>query len=622
MIQEREILIIGGGPAGLAAAIEAKKLGADVLLIDENQELGGQLTKQTHTFFGAREHFAGTRGIDICSKLINEINELQVDCWNNSTAIGVFEDGIVGILHNNKLMKIKPKKIISATGAMENTLPFPGSDLPGVYGAGAVQTLMNISGVVPGKRVLMIGAGNIGLIVSYQMMQAGVEVAGIVEAMSKFGGYRVHADKVKRMQVPLYLRHTILCALGEDTVTGAILAEIDDNWKPIPGTEFKVECDTICLAVGLTPMSELLFNAKCEIQFVKELGGYVAVHDENLRTTNENIFVAGDVSGIEEASSAMVEGRIAGVNAANDLRKSDNADALLVEFKKQLDQLRKGPFGSKAREGKQHFFQVYVEDNTPVDVEPCESVMPDGKKVVVECYQNIPCNPCIEACHKGAIKFQTEDIVARPNLLPDKCGGCSICLTHCPGLALFVVDPNYSETEAEVTIPYELLPLPEKDDEVVAVGKDGKSLGSAIVTSVKTSPKFDRTSVVSFKIAKDKAMNARHFVFKDKVRDHQKEKIKPTSEELAIANEDIVICRCEDITKKEIEACMDFGYETFDELKRYLRVGMGPCQGKTCQKLIIGLLAQRHKKKFEDCLPGTYRAPMKPIQLGVLANED
>jgi sarcosine oxidase subunit alpha len=192
-LRQTEVLVIGGGPAGLSATLEAASLGCHVTLVDSDLALGGQLIKQTHKFFGSKDERAGTRGFKISEILLEELNSYKgtVEVHTNCTATGFYkEDGVVScVIGEDEYFRIKPEKIVMATGAQERLLPFPNNHLPGVYGAGAVQTLMNVYGVVPGKKVLMVGAGNIGLIVSYQLMQAGVEIAGIVEAMDKVGGY-------------------------------------------------------------------------------------------------------------------------------------------------------------------------------------------------------------------------------------------------------------------------------------------------------------------------------------------------------------------------------------------------------------------------------------------------
>jgi sarcosine oxidase subunit alpha len=204
-LRETDIAIIGGGPAGLSAAIYAASLGAKVILIDDGLELGGQLVKQTHKFFGSEKQFAGIRGIEIAKKIIQDIKENDnIEEIANATVTGYYEDEVITIVqgvNGDILKKLKAKRIIVATGASENMLPFVNNDLPGVYGAGAVQTLMNLYGVVPGNNILMIGAGNIGLIVSYQLLQAGIKVEVIVEALPKIGGYLVHASKIRRLGV-------------------------------------------------------------------------------------------------------------------------------------------------------------------------------------------------------------------------------------------------------------------------------------------------------------------------------------------------------------------------------------------------------------------------------------
>lgn len=352
-ILETELLIIGGGAAGLCAAAEAASAGVNVLVAESDLHPGGQLVKQTHKFFGSKDEYAGTRGYKISDILLDEIKDCggTVDIRCDTTVTGYYpEEGLyMAMRGEEECFGIRAKKAVIATGAQERLIPFPNNDLPGVYGAGAVQTLMNVYGVVPGKKVLMVGAGNIGLIVSYQLLQAGVEVTAVVEAMDKVGGYWVHAAKIRRLGVPILLRHTIIEACGDEIVEGACIQELNDKFQRT-GEPQRVDCDVICMAVGLSPTTELFWQAGCKMLYVPQLCGHVPYRDNNMRTSNPDIWVAGDASGIEEASAAMVEGRIAGHCAAKALGKSVR-DENFDEYWKRLERLRAGEVGEKIRGG-------------------------------------------------------------------------------------------------------------------------------------------------------------------------------------------------------------------------------------------------------------------------------
>lgn len=351
-MKHTEIAVVGGGPAGLSAALTAAAHGAGVVLIERDEALGGQLVKQTHKFFGSEKQRAGTRGVVIAEELTALVQEAaNIDVWLDSTALGYYQDGVLMVERKEGVIGLKPKALVVAAGAFERTLLFPNNDLPGIYGAGAVQTLMNVHGVVPGKRVIMIGAGNIGLIVSYQLLQAGVEVAAIVEASPRIGGFAVHASKVRRAGVPIYTSHTVKKAYGKEILEGACIWQLDDKWQPVPGTEKYLQADVMCMAVGLSPLVELLRQAGCAMKFVPELGGYVPITDEHGRTSVPRVYVAGDSGGVEEASSAMITGQLAGLSAANGLGHVKDYDSLHKEIESQLQALRSGPAGQKILRG-------------------------------------------------------------------------------------------------------------------------------------------------------------------------------------------------------------------------------------------------------------------------------
>ncbi len=232
-----------------------------------------------------------------------------------------------------------------------------------------------------------------------------------------------------------------------------------------------------------------------------------------------------------------------------------------------------------------------------------ESVIPPkerlakGPVAIIECFERIPCNPCYTHCARGAIK-EFEDINDRPQLNYDICNGCSICVSHCPGLAIFIVDETYSDTEALVKIPYELLPLPEEGTFVTGLDRGGKPICRAKVIKVQN-PKFqDRTPIISLAVPKDLSMTVRFLSLEDYYDDNT------------------IICRCEEVTLGEIRELIRKGYKTVEEIKRISRCGMGPCQGRTCQQLIMEEIAKATGEHIENIKVHTYRPPILPIKLG------
>lgn len=349
-----EIAIIGGGPAGLCSAVSAAEAGAKVTLIDRCNELGGQLIKQTHMFFGSQKQYASTRGIDIPKILISKLEKYKenITILLEATVIGLYEDRVLTVDYNGKYIKIKPDTIVVATGASEKFLTFPNNDLPGIYGAGAVQTLMNVYGVAPGKNVFMVGAGNIGLIVSYQLLQAGINVKGVICRGPKYGGYAVHASKLRRMGVPIMPSHRIIYAHGKESLERITLIKLDEYKKDIAGTEFDIEADVLCISTGLTPLAELLWQIGCKMSYISELSGHVPTRNKDLLTSVKGVYIAGDVAGVEEASSAMVEGTLAGLSAAESIGyKHRDFEAIKEDCYKQLYDLRSGPEGESILRG-------------------------------------------------------------------------------------------------------------------------------------------------------------------------------------------------------------------------------------------------------------------------------
>lgn len=518
----RDLIVIGAGPAGLSAAIEASRRGGDVVVFDENAKPGGQLFKQIHKFFGSKEHKAKIRGIRIGEDLLKEAEQCGVEVVLNAVVTGLYLDKEVTVKIDDRLEHYKADAIIVATGASENIVPFEGWTLPGVIGAGAAQTMMNLHYIKPGNKVLMLGSGNVGLVVGFQLLQAGCELVAVVDAAPKIGGYGVHAAKVARCGVPFLLSHTIVKTHGKDAVEGVTIAEVDAKWQLVPGTEKYFDVDTICLAVGLSPMSQLLKMAGCAMQ--DSPLGYVPEIAENGATSIPGIFAAGDVSGIEEASSAMIEGRIAGVAACEYLGYIDlqTLEENVADFEKALGCLREGMFAPGMR-GK-----VIEKTDEGIDISthlltngylleeelyrfPGVTRGGAGVRPVIECTQNIPCDPCQDACAKNCIR-----IGAKITSLPvvdegQTCSGCGLCVAACSGQAIFLVDESYAEGFAAVTLPYEFLPLPGAGARGRALDRSGAPVCEAEVVGVKSLPAFDGTHLLTIKVPVEMAMKARFF---------------------------------------------------------------------------------------------------------------
>ncbi|MCI1959664.1 MAG: FAD-dependent oxidoreductase [Clostridia bacterium] len=518
------LAVIGAGPAGLSAAIEAKKHGMkNVAVFDENSRPGGQLFKQIHKFFGSKEHKAKERGFRIGEELLSEARELGVDVHLNSVVEGIYYPmKRLGVVENDSLTNYSADNVIIATGANENFIPFDGWTLPGVMGAGAAQTMMNLNGVMPGNRILMVGSGNVGLVVSFQLLQAGCNVVAVIDAAPRIGGYGVHASKLSRAGVPFLVSHTVVKAEGSDHVTGATIAEVDEHFKVIKGTEKHLDVDTICMAVGLSPMSKLAAMTGCEMV---DKGGAVPKTDKYGATSIEGLYAAGDVAGIEEASSAMITGRISALAAA----KKDGY-VTEEEFKNEYDELnnsinklRKGMFShenrgrtdlTKTDEGYELsqtlLSKGYVADN---EINSFPGVDDDIKGVhpVIECTQNIPCNPCQDACKFGCIMVG-DDITSLPVVnKKSKCTNCGMCVASCSGQAIFLVNNDYEPGFASVTLPYEFLPVPAVGDTGVGLDRSGNTVCKAEVVEVRKNPAFDHTTLLTIKVPRDMSMKARFY---------------------------------------------------------------------------------------------------------------
>ncbi len=588
-IIETPVLILGGGPAGMSAAAQLAERGVDVLLIDDKHRLGGKLVLQTHRFFGSTEAvYAGTRGIDIATKLEEQIRAHdEIEVWLNSTALAVYSDGLVGVLRegrapddeledmqyairNTQYALVKPQVLLVATGAREKSLVFKGNTLPGVYGAGAFQTLVNRDLVRAAERLFIIGGGNVGLIAGYHALQAGIEVVGLVEALPQCGGYKVHEDKLRRLGVPIYTSHTVVSANGDAQVESVTIAQLDDAWQPIPGTEKSFACDTVLIAVGLDPVDEFF---------------------EKARNFGLPVYAAGDAEEIAEASAAMFSGKIKGLEIARALGVTD--EPVPDEWARTAAIL------------KSHPGQV-----VPERIPTRES----GVFPVFHCSQEIPCNPCTAVCPQHLIHIQEDDIRQLPEFVGPQngreCIGCEQCVTVCPGLAVTLVDYRKSLEHPTVTLAYEFLEESvQVGDRVTVLDAEGEVLGEVEVTKVRALKRNDRTVVV--KVAAPKAIAKRIAG----IRVQAPEITEALAHEVRRMDDDEIVCRCERVTAGEIRALIRKGYRDMNEIKAVTRAGMGACGAKTCTNLILRLFREEGVP-LEEVTSNTKRPIFMEVSLG------
>jgi sarcosine oxidase subunit alpha len=568
-----DVMVIGAGPSGITAALEIAAVGASVILVDDKHRLGGKLVLQTHSFFGTvADCYAGTRGIDIATRLAARLAECSnVRVMLNTTAVACYQDNRVGVVTEKEYMTIEPKRLLVAAGAREKALAFPGCDLPGVYGAGAFQTLVNRDLVRPSEKLFILGGGNVGLIAAYHAVQAGIGVVGMVEALPEVGGYKVHQDKIKRLGVPVWTSHTVKCASGTDRLESVTIVRVDSRFREIAGTERTFEADTLLVAVGLNPVAELYDQAK---RFGMEA------------------YCAGDALEIAEASAAIFSGRIVGREIARSLGRSVE---IPEEWRSRWEILKRRPGRTYAMPA----------------VEPRSDLYP-----MVRCVQEIPCDPCIHTCPKDMIEMRGDPIFGIPEITKDECTGCAMCVAACPGLAITLVDTRAEGPDGLVTVPFELLESQVATGrDVIAVDIDGEPVGAARIEKVTKRKAFDRTLLVTLRVPKQAAPRVAGFRVQDPALSRPSGR--PAPEPVA---DDTVVCRCERVKAGEIRRFIRENGSDLNQLK-ILRCGMGACGGKTCQALILRL-CQEEGVDPANAVPFSQRPLVAETTLAMLAGEN
>ena len=317
-MNEIDVVIVGGGPAGLAAALGAKEAGAkDILIIERDQELGGILNQCIHNGFGLHTFKEELTGPEYAYRFVEQIKQEGIAYKLNTMVMDITENKvIVGMNKDEGMFELKAKSIILAMGCRERArgaLNIPGFRPAGIFSAGTAQRLVNMEGFLPGKRVVILGSGDIGLIMARRMTLEGAKVLAVAEVMPFSGGLKRNiAQCLDDFGIPLLLEHTIIDIQGKDRVTGITLAKVDENRRPIKGSETYYDCDTVLLSVGLVPENELTRGMGIEMSGVTS----GPVVNESLETSIPGVFACGNVLHVHDlVDFVSQEARIAGKQA-------------------------------------------------------------------------------------------------------------------------------------------------------------------------------------------------------------------------------------------------------------------------------------------------------------------
>lgn len=324
-MEQYEIVIIGGGPAGLAAAVSARKAGAKrILILERDRELGGILNQCIHNGFGLHTFKEELTGPEYAARFIRQVKDLEVEYRLNTMVMDISREKVITAMNRERGMyQIRAGAVILAMGCRERprgALNIPGYRPAGIYSAGTAQRLVNIEGYLPGRKVVILGSGDIGLIMARRMTLEGAEVQVVAELMPYSGGLKRNIVQcLDDFGIPLKLSHTVVDIQGKERVEGITLAAVDEKGVPIPGTEEEYECDTLLLSVGLIPENEL--STQIGVTLNPVTSGPVV--DESLETDIEGVFACGNVLHVHDlVDFVSEEASAAGKNAAYYVDKS------------------------------------------------------------------------------------------------------------------------------------------------------------------------------------------------------------------------------------------------------------------------------------------------------------
>ncbi|MCD8230739.1 MAG: NAD(P)/FAD-dependent oxidoreductase [Clostridiales bacterium] len=325
-MRQCDVMIVGGGPAGLAAAAAARESGVeDILIIERDNGLGGILNQCIHNGFGLHTFKEELTGPEYAQRYIDKVLELGIPYETETMVLDISEDKVVTLLNKDEgLTEIQAKSVILAMGCRERprgALNIPGYRPAGIYSAGTAQRLVNIEGFMPGREVVILGSGDIGLIMARRMTLEGAKVKVVAELMPYSGGLKRNIVQcLNDFDIPLKLSHTVVDIKGRERVEGITIAEVDSTGRPIPGTEEEYTCDTLLLSCGLIPENELSRGMGVELNPITN----GPVVDESLETNIPGVFACGNVLHVHDlVDYVSEEAAMAGRHAADYIRRGE-----------------------------------------------------------------------------------------------------------------------------------------------------------------------------------------------------------------------------------------------------------------------------------------------------------
>lgn len=330
-----DLVIVGGGPAGLAAAIAAKDNGIDsILIIERDRELGGILNQCIHNGFGLHTFKEELTGPEYASRFIAQVEERGIEYKLNTMVMDISNDKVVTAMNSTDgMFTVEAKAVVLAMGCRERSrgaLNIPGYRPAGIFSAGTAQRLVNIEGYMPGRRVVILGSGDIGLIMARRMTLEGAKVLAVAELMPYSGGLKRNIVQcLNDFDIPLYLSHTVVDIQGKERVEGITIAEVGPDRKPIPGTEIHYDCDTLLLSCGLLPENELSKTAGVDLSPITS----GPVVNDGLETNIPGVFACGNVLHVHDlVDFVSQEATNAGKNAAKYIKEGEVTSAKQIEI--------------------------------------------------------------------------------------------------------------------------------------------------------------------------------------------------------------------------------------------------------------------------------------------------